>query len=448
MKSRDSDIDSALKAALKRKFDDFEAEVGKASEEIILNRQKVPYWQSAGRGSLLAGGFIALLLLCSFLYFSIFKVKEKTASGASGIASFKDLTKLQNASTDRDSKENGVEPAMKENKLVPLLNDRNTVRTLKGVIKIKKSALSIDPITKALKPIEVVTTYEDRKDSFLRSNESVVRGAGTFVRIPEGNLNLVSFEKKNDNLSFGNKTLAPGYDLEVIGKRPYFAYNFEPKLGIGADFNTAKKENQKAYKKTQDFGFVVNITPLNTVQVLTVKASPGVVYQNIRVPSEISLGRLGYKLTGGLTKGAFQFLLSYGQMNQSFGYEIASDEFELRKGSKDYAFVPKGIRYEENNKLKFVGLGIKRHGVVKSASVFQHYFGDVGLEFSRELQTNTNVLWGNLAIGKEFRLSENARLNVGPYVEYSFTKMVNPDTKFQIQPYQIGLSIGLTYLKR
>ncbi|MDQ6480067.1 hypothetical protein [Dyadobacter sp. LHD-138] len=448
MKSRDNDIDSALKAALKRKFDDFEAEAGKASEEIILNRQKVPYWQSAGRGSLLAGGFIAFLLLGSFLYFSIFKVKEKTAADASRVASFKNLTKLQNAPTDRDSKENGVEPAVNENKLIPLPNDRNTVKTLKGVIKEKKSALSIGHITKVLKPIEVVTTYENSKDSVLRSNESDARGTGTFVRIPDGNLNSVSFEKVNDNLSFGNKALALGYDLEIIGKRPYLAYNFEPKLGINADLNTAKKESNKADKKTRDVGFVVNLISLNTVQVLTVKASPGVVYQNIRVPSEISLGRLGYKLTGGLTKGAFQFLFSYGQMNQSFGYEIASDEFELSKGSKDYVFVPKGIQYEQNNKLKFVGLGIKRHGVIKSASVFQHYFGDVGLEFSRELQTNTNVLWGNLAIGKEFRLGENARLNVGPYVEYSFTKMVNPDTKFQIQPYQIGLSIGLSYLKR
>lgn len=448
MKSQGNDIDRALKAALKRKFDDFEAEAGKASEEIILNKQKVPYGQSAGVGSLLAGGFIAFLLLCSFLYFSIFKVKEKATAGTSKVESFKNLTKLQNTSTDRDSKENGVVSTVNENNLITLPNGSNTVRTLKVVIKEKKPALSIDHITKALKPIEIITTYENSKNSFLRSNESDARGAGTFESILEENLNSVGFEKKNDNYSFGNNALALGYDLEIIGKRPYVAYNFEPKLGIDADLSTTKKENNKAYKKSGNFGFVINIIPLNTVQVLTVRALSGVVYQNIRVPSEISLGRLGYKLTGGLTKGAFQFIFSYGQLNQSFGYEIASDEFELRKGSKDYGFVPKGIQYEENNKLKFVGLGIKRHGVIKNASIFQHYFGDVGLEFSRELQTNTNVLWGNLAIGKEFRLSENSRLSIGPYVEYSFTKMVNPDTKFQIQPYQIGLSIGLIYLKR
>lgn len=448
MKSQDNDIDRALKAALKQKFDDFEAEAGKASEEIILNKQKVPYWQSAGRGSLLAGGFIAFLLSCSFLYFSIFKVKERAAAGTSKVASFKDLTKLQNASTDRDSKENGVVSTVNENKLIPLPNDKNAASMLKGAIKEKKPALSMGDLTKALKPVEIVTTYENNKDSFLRSNESDARGAGTFARIAGGNSNTLSLKKVNDNLSLINRALPGGYDLEVIDKRPYLKYNFEPKLRIDADLNTAKKENNKAYKKSGNFGFVINIIPLNTVQVLTVRALPGVVYQNIRVPSEISLGRLGYKLTGGLTKGAFQFIFSYGQLNQSFGYEIASDEFELRKGSKDYGFVPKGIQYEENNKLKFVGLGIKRHGVIKNASIFQHYFGDVGLEFSRELQTNTNVLWGNLAIGKEFRLSENSRLNIGPYVEYSFTKMVNRDTKFQIQPYQIGLSIGLTYLKR
>jgi len=142
----------------------------------------------------------------------------------------------------------------------------------------------------------------------------------------------------------------------------------------------------KTSDKKKGLGFIFNITPLNTVQVLTVKGLPGITYQNINVPSEISLNRLGYKFTVGLAKGAFQFIFSYWQLNKSFNYEIASDEFVLNQDTKKYTFVQKGVQYRQDNKLKFVGLGLKQHGIIKNESVFQNYFGDVGIEFSRELK--------------------------------------------------------------
>ena len=128
---------------------------------------------------------------------------------------------------------------------------------------------------------------------------------------------------------------------------------------------------------------------------------------------------------------------------------MASDEFELiATNNNNLGFVSKGIKYEQNNKLKFIGLGIKKHAVVSKVSAFQNYFADLGVEFSRELNTGTNILWSNISIGKQVVINKNSLLFIGPYAEYSFMKIVNPDTKFQIQPYQIGLSVGLSYGKK
>lgn len=332
----------------------------------------------------------------------------------------------------------------KENKMN---QPANSTINQKVATKTGKSILLATPLPKAVKPVQKVKTVEKIIDSFLVPDSSEERQMSPGFRIPEGYLISSNYMENGNTSSSENKVLPIPYDLEIIAKRPYQEYHFQPTLKIEPNINTLESDNRKAGKVNRDFAFILNVIPLNTTQILTVKSLPGIIYQNVSVPSEISLNRLGYKFAAGLAKGAFQFVFSYGQLNQSFRYEIASDEFVLEKDSKGYGFVPKGVQYRQDNKLKFVGLGLKRHGVIKNESVFQNYFGDVGIEFSRELKTKTSVLWGNIAIGKQVTLSKNSQLNIGPFVEYSFTKMVNPDTRFQIRPYQIGLSIGLTYSK-
>ena len=447
MKSPDKDIDRALQAALKRKFDDFEAEATKASEDAIFSKQRASYWQSTRGRILAAAGLVIFLLSLPFLYFSFSDVKDIVAVSIPKNDSFNGPTKLQRAVPALDSQENDTALII-ENKRSQLLNPVNRTVKLQAAAKMEKPALSVKSLTKAVETTQMINFYKSSKDRFSVPDKHDEKEISTPVQTSQDNLISSNFDREKINLSVDKKILAEDYDLKMIQKKPYLANNFKPVFNIQFDLHTTRNLNGVAYDKKKGLGFIFNITPLNTVQVLTVKGLPGITYQNVNVPSEISLNRLGYKFTAGLAKGAFQFIFSYGQLNQSFNYEIASDEFVLNQDTKNYTFVQKGVQYRQDNKLKFVGLGLKRHGIIKNESVFQNYFGDVGVEFSRELKTNTNVLWGNLALGKQVLLSKNAQLNIGPYLEYSFTKMVNPDTKFQNQPYQIGLSIGLRYLKR
>jgi hypothetical protein len=460
MKSPDNDIDRALRAALKRRFNEFEADVDKASDDVIFKLLKRSQWQNRRSGMLWAGGFIVFLLAGSLLYFSNIRdgskssVLIKTRVPSIGLNPFKKTAKgpdtlehkpiLLSKEKPLIQMENKKMPLSTKKALIQLPVDNNTAQTLKPETTFKRYLRPRSPL-KVSKPAEIKIVPERSLLGISKPNtlEETSRG-NTFRESTDGYSDSSAHDHQKPHSLSGNKIAPALNDLEKTDYRPYSNDHLDPALKIISVVNT--NENQEIYNRTKGFGFVFNVTPLNTIQVLTVKASPGVIYQNVSVPSGISLPRLGYKVSGGLTKNNFQFLLSYGQLSQSFGYEIASDEFELNtKDSKDLNFVPKGIQYQEYHKLSFVGIGLKRHNLIRNASVFQNYFGDVGLEFSREFRTDTNVLWGNVAIGKQFSINKSTWLTIGPYAEYSFTKMINPDTRFKIKPYQIGLSIGIKY---
>jgi len=444
MSSQDKAIDRALKAALKRKFDGFETESGKASEEVIFNKLKPALWQFRQEKVLLATGFVIFLVTCSFLYFSIFEIEKKPLAIALTKGLGNGAAKIQPARIKVDS------PVIHA---VPLKNKSNLMQLPRYGTKAKLSdiftttntfANSNVPLTKAFSQSEIIGTNADSEQNFLKLNEVAEAGMGTFVKMAGGDQNALNRENLGPYSTVAQRVLPMNYDnLEILDKRP-MTYNLVSPVKIVFNRDTVKNDGSVIYKRSKGFAFSINILPLSPLQMLTVRPLPGVMYQNISVPSELSLRQLGYKFTGGMKKGDFAFLFSYSQLNQSFNYEIASEEFELKRTSKDYVFTPVGIPYSQNNRLKFIGLGIKRHRVAKNVSVFRGYFGDIGLEFSRELTTKTNLLWSNLAIGKQVIISRNSLLTIGPYVEYSFTKMVNPETKFQIRPYQIGISIGLT----
>ncbi|MCF2443416.1 hypothetical protein L0657_05560 [Dyadobacter sp. CY345] len=446
MKSPDNNIDRALKAALKRKFDDFEAEVERSSEDIILTSSNRSYWQSAGSKSVVFAGLVTVLFFSSLLYFSIFTEKETASVNINTESNSQSRRKSPKVTHDSGVSQNKVPDAPIGNKLIGLNNQINNPKTLKINTKGPKRAASAGMSSGGSKPIEIDETYENNINISAVLPQSGQKQIGDYVIEPEVSINSLNPGKQDDNPDLKDRVIPITFDLDIIGKRPFEQYSFDPRLSIELPATAGEEENKISDRTKKKFGFVFNTVALNTIQILTVKASPGVVYQNVSVPSEIYPDQLSYKFSGGITQGAFQLLFSYGQLNQSFRYEIKSDKFELQKTDEEYYLVTKGIQHQQNNKLKFVGLGLKRHGVITNSSIFQNYFGDVGLEFSRELSTKTNVLWGNVAIGKEILISKNSKLNIGPYVEYSFTKMINPDTKFQVQPYQIGLSLGFRFL--
>lgn len=449
MKSQDNDrIDRALREALKRKFDEFETEVGKQSEDIIFNELKAVSGSSDGRSKLLlAGVLVTFFFLGAYFYFSQSTEKTVTVLNQQQQIVNGNLSAVLKLRPGPDTLKNREMKLVKRNGLITGGRNNFANHKIKSSVEVRQS-LSLahatapgftKPSVMGYKSVRIGTDVKGTVELRGIKSQPFADNERNEYLYPGNSDKAGPADSVNQRKEFAEDTLA------AIDKRPYLWYHFNPDLRVKDHLNVL---NKKSGLHKAPLGFVINLNPLSTVQVVTVKASSGVVYQNIKVPSELSFKRLGYKFSVGLTKSDFQLLFNYGQLNQSFSYEIASDEFELKEGSsRGQGFVPKGIKHQQNRQLKFVGLGIKRHSVISGPSAFQNYFGDIGFEVSRELGTKTNVMWGNLGIGKQLSISKNTNLTIGPYLEYSFTRMTNPDTKFQIRPYQLGLSIGLIYIK-
>lgn len=443
MKYPDKEVDRALQAALKRKFEAFETSVDKKSDDAIFNEMKAFKGQKSPLKTWLAGGVAALLLFVTLSHLFDNKLtKDKVTTAPHRKGSSENSKLLSHETAVYDSSDHKVISASITTSSIKKPDHKPNAERK---ISIKRSSRTLPPTSGELDPEYVKTSAKTLhgvllKGSTVKENPKIADQniAGEHSGLPHPTIQQTG-SHLNINPSFEVKSLTG------IERKPYLSVHV-PRAQMLSETGFSELEKKKIKHLPRNIGFVLQVIPLNTSQVLTVSESPGVVYQNIRVPSDISMDKLGFKLTGGLTKGALQFVFSYGQQNQSFAYEIASNEFELKqKENKEWNFVPKGIGHQQNNTLRFIGLGVKRHAVIKKTAIFNNYFGDIGLEYSRELSSKSNVLWGNLAAGKQFPISKNKWIMVGPYLEYSFTRLVNPDTQFKIQPYQIGFSVGLKY---
>ncbi|SEJ00203.1 hypothetical protein SAMN05216327_105214 [Dyadobacter sp. SG02] len=235
-------------------------------------------------------------------------------------------------------------------------------------------------------------------------------------------------------------------DIGVLDHRPMALphYNWQP------DSLITPGEPQKRYEYLfkEHWTFIAGLTPLRTFQILTVRPGNGVVYQNFVLPAKISAATVGYKFSAGVERKGFQLSLNYGQFKQSYRYEIATSEFTVGPDlTGNYQVVRKGIPQEENSTVRLVGMAVKKH-VVRRSHFLRDYYGDVGAEYSRDLTSKRNLVWLNAGFGKELFAGNNVAMTVGPYFEYSLSKLRNPDNPFKIQPYQIGLSVGLRYTKK
>lgn len=235
-------------------------------------------------------------------------------------------------------------------------------------------------------------------------------------------------------------------DIGVLDHRPMAL----PQYSWPPDSLVTPGEPQKryAFQVKERWGIIVGITPLRTFQILTVRPGNGVVYQNFVFPANISAETVGYKFSAGVERKGFQLLLNYGQFRQSYRYEIATSEFTVGPDlTGNYEVVRKGIPQKEQSTARLVGISAKKHAVRRS-HFLRNYFGDVGAEFSRDLTSKKNMVWVNAGFGKELFAGKHVAMTVGPYFEYSLSKLRNPDNPFKIQPYQIGLSVGLRYVKK
>ncbi|MBO9612941.1 MAG: hypothetical protein J7619_09615 [Dyadobacter sp.] len=468
MKSSDERIDEELRKALRERFDNFERLPDPTLREKIF--QGLGGGTSMVQTSLVAS-LLLLIALTATVYLVSYSVEKKNemVAGAKHVTQeFSNaLTAKSEAPVRREDREVAERASAKQE--IDVVNtefapsrselvESNAVRKEGEVVAARTSRANrvvtqSDRYKRADMPGR--TELTPSKDAFDHS----IRGTGKDISLSyrasrESEVKKIDFENllpervvtgESDIKELEGPSLAD-QDIGVLDHRPVALpkYNWQPDSLV----TPGKPQKRYEFLFKEHWSFIAGLTPLRTFQILTVRPGNGVVYQNFVLPAKISAQTVGYKFSAGVERKGFQFLLNYGQFKQSYRYEIATSEFAVGPDlTGNYEVIRKGIPQEENSTVRLVGMAVRKH-TVRRSHFLRNYFGDFGTEFSRDLSSRKNMVWVNAGFGKELFAGNNAVMTVGPYFEYSLSKLRNPDNPFKIQPYQIGLSVGLRYAKK
>ncbi|MGX5857409.1 hypothetical protein ACWKW6_27385 [Dyadobacter jiangsuensis] len=465
MKSSDERIDEELRKALRQRFDNFERLPDPTLREKIF--------QGLGGGtSMVQTGLVASLLLLIGLTATVYLVSYSVEKKRELLAGVKQVTKEFSNVLPATSES----PARHEDRQEPetAKENNNTAGTHPAASQpalptesnaVRKAGESVQAGT--LRATDIVTHPYQYKRADVAKRVEAARSKGPASiwnkhkeispadrAFPESEIAKADFGNvlpDSPVTGEGNMKELEGpsladQDIGVLDHRPMALpkYNWEPDSVV----TPGKPQKRYEFLFKEHWSFIAGLTPLRTFQILTVRPGNGVVYQNFVLPAKISAQTVGYKFSAGVERKGFQLLVNYGEFKQSYRYEIATSEFAVGPDlTGNYEVVRKGIPQEENSTVRLVGMAVKKH-TVRRSHFLRNYFGDFGAEFSRDLTSRKNMVWVNAGFGKELFAGNNVVMTVGPYFEYSLSKLGNPDNPFKIQPYQIGLSVGLRYTKK
>jgi hypothetical protein len=233
---------------------------------------------------------------------------------------------------------------------------------------------------------------------------------------------------------------ADDFEVNELDIEPFKLASGNLKLPV---INIGEKEIEPVVTNRRDqLNLLVNAALLQSYQILTVP-SGAQSFQNFEFPSTFSLRSLGYKISLGVEKKGFQFMLHYSAFQQVYSYEVAGNDYVVKSVDKDdYTVIRQGTRVSQENKFSLLGLGINKQ-VHWGNSAVGKYYASAGLEYSQSLVKRQGIGWINAGIGKHFQLGKSTTLQVGPYAEFSPVKFSGSGDPFYYQPYRVGISAGL-----
>lgn len=193
--------------------------------------------------------------------------------------------------------------------------------------------------------------------------------------------------------------------------------------------------------------WLVNAAVLHSYQILTVPSSAAQDYQNFNFPSLFTARSMGYKVSAGVERKGIQLLLHYSGFRQTYSYEIARNSYLVTPDSKgQYHTVRQGDQIEEMREFSMLGLGVAKQ-VRWGHSPVNRFYAAFGAEYSHDLKSNQSLAWINLGLGKQFALTRHAAFSIGPFAEFSPVKVKGITNPFYYQPYRVGISAGLRFVR-
>ncbi|MHA4739860.1 hypothetical protein [Dyadobacter sp. MSC1_007] len=193
--------------------------------------------------------------------------------------------------------------------------------------------------------------------------------------------------------------------------------------------------------------WLANAAVLHTYQILTVPSSAARDFQNFSFPSVFALKSMGYKLSAGIEKKGLQLQLHYSGFRQTYSYEVANDSYLVKPDENgNYKTYRQGDRINEDTKYSLLGIGINKT-MRWGRSPYSRFYATAGLEYSYALTGNKSLGWLNLGIGKQIAVTRKSALHIGPYAEFSPMKISGIGNPFFYQPYRVGISMGLRFVR-
>jgi len=193
--------------------------------------------------------------------------------------------------------------------------------------------------------------------------------------------------------------------------------------------------------------WLFNASALHTYQILTVPSSAANDFQNFSFPSLFTASSVGYKFSGGVERNSIQLQLHFSSFRQTYSYEIANNNYLVKPDDKgQYQTVRQGDRVEENRKFSMLGIGISRQ-LRWGHSPVSRFYAAFGAEYSHDLNSSQSLGWISLGLGKQFAVSRHTAFSIGPYAEFSPVKVKGTENPFYYQPYRVGISAGLRFVR-
>lgn len=193
--------------------------------------------------------------------------------------------------------------------------------------------------------------------------------------------------------------------------------------------------------------WLFNAAVLHSYQILTVPSSAAQDFQNFNFPSLFTARSMGYKFSGGVERNGIQLQLHFSSFKQTYSYEVANDNYLVQPDDKgQYHTVRQGDRMEENRQFSMLGIGVSRQ-LRWGHSPVSRFFAAFGAEYSHDLNSSQSLGWINLGLGKQFAVSRHTAFSIGPYAEFSPVKVKGTANPFYYQPYRVGISAGLRFVR-
>ncbi|MCE7061971.1 hypothetical protein [Dyadobacter sp. CY343] len=192
------------------------------------------------------------------------------------------------------------------------------------------------------------------------------------------------------------------------------------------------------------WNIIAGFTPMNSFQLIQIRANQQVTYQNFRFPSVLSGQKMAYKLHAGVETNGWQLMAAYTHFKHNFSFEIATDEYVFSQDGSGTILERNGIEMHEKQIMNMVGIGLTRN-ITFNKSIHQGFLARVGAEYSHDFSSRQSAVWGTLTIGRHINLTNNTSILIGPSLTYGLTRLRTASGRFNVQPYQIGIAVNFTY---